>query len=81
MVAFGVDRVSAIGVLGPDAVSQKLVVRAQWVVVVAFGVAAVAARDFLQKHHIGAHGAHRLAKLVENEPAVERSKALVDIDC
>ena len=49
------------------------------VVVPAPGVGGVLARHFLQKHHIRAHLAHRLAQFMEHEFAVEHSKAFVDV--
>ncbi|MNH24569.1 hypothetical protein D3C79_845090 [compost metagenome] len=41
----------------------------------------VAAMHLLQEHQIGAGGTHRLAQLWQDEAAVERREALVNVEC
>jgi len=62
--------IAAVGVLMPDLVGQEFVLR---------GARATAAIDFLQKHHVAAHGAHGFPQLVQHEPGVEDVITLVDV--
>jgi hypothetical protein len=79
VVAARIDRVAAVGELGPDAVGQEFVVGRFGPVGDAAGVARVRAQHFLQEDEIGADRAHGFAQLRQDETPVERGKALVRV--
>ena len=80
VMAVVIDRIAAIGKLRPDAVGQVFVMRLVRVVLELFAMLEMASGDLLQKHHVSAHGAHRIAQLGQDELAVEKGEALVDVD-
>ena len=80
VVSVVVHSVAPIGVLVPDFVGQKFVLRHLREVGNALRVGAVRAVHFLQKHQIGSHGPHRVAQLMQHKAPVESAEALVDVD-
>ena len=79
MVAVVVHRIAPVGVLRPDSVSQKLVVRHLRKVGQTAGVPVVCAQHFLQEHQVRRHVAHGLAQLMQHEAPVEGGEAFVHI--
>jgi hypothetical protein len=80
VVALGVHHVAAVGELRPDAVGQEFVVRRLGPVLDLLAVLVVRAQHLLHEHHVGAHLAHGIAQLRQDELAVEGGEALVDVD-
>ena len=70
VIARRVHRIAAIGELRPQAVGEEFVLRHRRPVGVAPGMLFVGAVDFLQKHHIGRHAAHRFTQFRQDEAPV-----------
>ena len=79
VVAVVIHRVAPVGVLRPDRVGQKFVMRHLRKIGHALRMALVAALHLLQKHQVGRHTAHGLAQLVQHEATVEGGEAFVHI--
>ena len=80
MVTMGIDGISAIGKLRPQAVSYEFVMRGFWIVVKLFRVFGIRASDLLQKHHVCPDFTYCIPKLGQDELAVKKRKSLVNID-
>jgi len=79
VVAVVVHGVAPVGVVAPDLVGEKLVLRLLGPVGEARGVAAVLPLHFLQEDDVGVERAQMVAQLVHHHSAVEVGKALVDV--
>jgi hypothetical protein len=79
VVALGVHHVLAIGELRPDAVREELVVRRLRPLLDLLAVVFVRAQHFLHEDDVGAHLAHGIAQLRQDEFAVEGREPLVDV--
>ena len=79
VVAVVIHRIAPVGVLRPDRVGQKFVMRHLRKIGHALRMALVAALHLLQKHQVCRHAAHGLAQLVQHEAPVEGGEALVHV--
>ncbi|MCY1173492.1 hypothetical protein D9M73_136540 [compost metagenome] len=80
VIARRIHRVAAIGELRPQAVGKEFILRHRRPVGVAPGVLFVGAVDFLQKHHIGRHAAHRFTQFRQDETPVECGETFMGVD-
>ena len=79
VVAGIVDRIAPVGVVGPNGIGQKFVLRFIGPIRNALSVPAVVTLHFLQKHEVRPKPAQPIAQLVDNHAPVEVGKAFVNI--
>ena len=80
VVTFVVHGVASISKFRPDVVSQKFVMRRFGEIFKLSAMPGMAAGNLLQKHHVSTNAANSLTQFGQDELAVEKREAFVDID-